>query len=35
MTEKVNVIGSKSHPFFKWAKENHGIGQFLNGISTK
>ena len=26
MTEKVNVIGSKSHPFFKWAKENHGIG---------
>ena len=26
MTEKVNVIGSKSHPFFKWARENHGIG---------
>lgn len=26
MTEKVNVIGSKSHPFFKWAKKNHGLG---------
>ena len=26
MTEKVNVIGSKSHPFFKWAKKNYGIG---------
>jgi glutathione peroxidase len=25
MTEKVNVIGSKAHPFYKWAKENHGI----------
>ena len=26
MTEKVNVIGSKSHPFFKWAKNSYGIG---------
>ena len=25
MTEKVNVIGSKAHPFYKWAKENHAI----------
>ena len=25
MTEKVNVIGSKSHPFFKWAKNSYGI----------
>jgi glutathione peroxidase len=26
LTEKVNVIGNKSHPFYKWAKDNHGIG---------
>ena len=26
MTEKIDVIGSKAHPFFKWAKKNHGIG---------
>ena len=26
MTEKVNVIGNQAHPFYKWAKENHGIG---------
>ena len=26
MTEKTNVIGNKSHPFFKWAKNNYGIG---------
>ena len=25
MTEKVDVIGSNAHPFFKWAKKNHGI----------
>ena len=24
MTEKMDVIGSNAHPFFKWAKENHG-----------
>ena len=24
MSEKVDVIGSNAHPFFKWAKENHG-----------
>tara|TARA_A100001015_G_C14817150_1_gene643192 strand:- start:98 stop:643 length:546 start_codon:yes stop_codon:yes gene_type:complete len=24
MTEKLNVIGDKAHPFFKWAKNNHG-----------
>jgi glutathione peroxidase len=24
MTEKTNVIGKKSHPFFNWAKVNHG-----------
>jgi glutathione peroxidase len=24
MTEKINVIGNNAHPFFKWAKENHG-----------
>jgi len=26
MTEKINVVGKNSHPFFKWAKENYGIG---------
>ena len=25
MTEKVDVIGNNAHPFFKWAKKNHGI----------
>ena len=24
MTEKTNVKGNNSHPFFKWAKENYG-----------
>ena len=24
MTEKVSVIGNEAHPFFIWAKENHG-----------
>jgi glutathione peroxidase len=24
MSKKVNVIGKKSHPFYKWAKDNHG-----------
>ena len=26
MTEKINVIGNDAHPFYKWAKLNHGIG---------
>ena len=25
-TEKIDVIGGNAHPFFKWAKENHGRG---------
>ena len=25
MTEKTNVIGNDAHPFYKWAKKNHGI----------
>ena len=25
MTEKIDVIGSNAHPFYKWAKKNHGI----------
>ena len=25
MTEKIEVIGSNAHPFYKWAKKNHGI----------
>jgi|TARA_B110000305_G_C19358142_1_gene598008 glutathione peroxidase len=24
MTEKINVLGSDAHPFYKWAKDNHG-----------
>ena len=24
MTEKVNVKGDNAHPFYKWAKKNHG-----------
>ena len=24
MSEKVDVIGKNAHPFFKWAKKNHG-----------
>ena len=24
ISEKVNVIGNNSHPFYKWAKDNHG-----------
>ena len=24
ITEKLNVVGSNAHPFFKWAKDNHG-----------
>ena len=25
MTEKINVIGTNSHPFYKWAKKDFGI----------
>ena len=25
ITEKINIIGKDAHPFFKWAKKNHGI----------
>ena len=25
MTEKINVIGKDAHPFYKWARKNHGI----------
>ena len=25
MTEKIDVIGKNAHPFYKWAKKNHGI----------
>tara|TARA_B110000438_G_C15534964_1_gene530136 strand:+ start:99 stop:644 length:546 start_codon:yes stop_codon:yes gene_type:complete len=25
LTEKVNVIGSNAHPFYKWAKNDYGI----------
>ena len=24
MTEKVSVKGENAHPFYKWAKKNHG-----------
>ncbi len=26
LTEKMDVIGKKAHPFYQWAKKNHGIG---------
>ena len=26
LTEKLDVLGSNAHPFYKWAKKNHGIG---------
>ena len=26
MTEKISVIGKNSHPFYKWAREDYGIG---------
>ena len=26
MTEKLNVIGTNSHPFYKWARKDFGIG---------
>ena len=26
LTEKTNVLGENAHPFYKWAKENHGKG---------
>ena len=26
MTEKINVIGNNSHPFYKWARKDYGIG---------
>ncbi len=26
MSIKTNVIGKDAHPFYKWAKDNHGIG---------
>ena len=25
MTEKISVKGDNAHPFYKWARENHGI----------
>ena len=26
MTEKINVIGNNSHPFYKWARNSYGMG---------
>ena len=26
LTEKINVIGNNSHPFYKWARKDYGIG---------
>ena len=26
ITEKINVIGKNAHPFYKWAKEDYGLG---------
>ena len=30
MTEKVDVIGDNSHPFYKWAKKDHGFRAIPN-----
>ena len=35
MTEKINVIGKNSHPFYKWAKKILELEQYLNGIFIK
>ena len=35
MTEKVSVKGSNAHPFYIWARENHGKSAFQNGIFIK
>ena len=32
MTEKINVIGNNSHPFYKWAKKTMVSVQYQNGI---
>ena len=29
MSEKVDVIGKNAHPFYKWAKKNHGIAEVI------
>ena len=26
MTKKTDVIGKDAHPFYQWAKKNHGLG---------
>ena len=26
MSEKINVIGNNSHPFYKWAVKSYGVG---------
>ncbi len=26
MTKKIDIIGQNAHPFYKWAKKNHGKG---------
>ena len=26
ISEKTNVLGNAAHPFYKWAKENYGLG---------
>ena len=26
MTEKIAVLGNNAHPFYKWAKDNYGMG---------
>ena len=35
MTEKINVIGNNSHPFYKWARKDYGIGAIPSGIFIK
>ena len=35
MTEKMDVIGTNAHPFFKWAKKHMVLVQYQNGIFIK
>ena len=35
ITEKLDVLGSNAHPFYKWAKKTMVLGLYQNGIFIK